>query len=219
VSGKAYYFDGLGDYVEISNEEVFDVPDKLSLSAWIRPNSFDSRIVSKWKSGNLAYVLCLIPGGNIEFAFSSDCSWDSGGNGPDGWRVESIQTVDTGSWSHCSAVHDGATIRVYVNGNETIRTSVSTAICTAGSESLRIGIDGDGYGPFDGQVDEVAIFDRALSAEEIRQLYQNPGSLRGNEAGLVGYWNFDSDNGEVVKDSSPYHNDRRRIRLRVLFRR
>jgi hypothetical protein len=184
-------FDGADDYVEIANDEVFDIADKLSLSAWIRPNGFDSRILSKWRSGNLAYILGLLPDGELFFAFSSDCSWDSGGNGPDGWQVNSIQTVDIGTWSHCAAVHDESTIRVYVNGDETIRTSVSASICTAGSEGVKIGIDGDGYGPFNGLIDEVRIYDRALSAEDVRQLYRE---------GLGGkaYWPEPEDGQEYV---------------------
>ena len=197
-SGSALQFDGHDDYIEISNEEVFDVPDKLTLSAWIRPNSFDSRIVSKWKSGNLAYVLYLMPGGNIEFAFSSNCSWNSGGNGPNAWRVESIQTVDSETWSHCAAVHDGSTIKVYVNGNETIRTSVSDTICTAGNENVKIGIDGDGYGPFNGLIDEVMIYNRALSADQIRTLMHTRPDT--DEPNLVAYWDFDEGSGQVAGD-------------------
>lgn len=59
---------------------------------------------------------------------------------------------------------------------------------------------------FNGVIDEVAIFDRVLSNDEIRTIYQNLGRLRGYEAGLVGYWNFDNDEGDIVKDRSRYGN-------------
>ena len=62
---------------------------------------------------------------------------------------------------------------------------------------------------FNGVIDEVAIFNRALADSEIKQVYQNVGKLSGNETGLVGYWNFDADEGDIVKDSSLYHNDGR----------
>ncbi|MHC4736517.1 MAG: LamG domain-containing protein [Planctomycetota bacterium] len=69
------------------------------------------------------------------------------------------------------------------------------------------GDSGTNIASFKGVIDEVAIFNRALADYEIQQVYQTVGRLSGNEPGLVGYWNFDADEGDIVKDSSSYHND------------
>jgi hypothetical protein len=60
---------------------------------------------------------------------------------------------------------------------------------------------------FAGKIDEVALFNRALSADQVRQLHQNKGKPKEDERGLVAYWSFDNDERVTVKDDSSNHND------------
>jgi hypothetical protein len=93
---------------------------------------------------------------------------------------------------------------IYVNGELEKSSVVSTE--SSFLHSAKIGgdtIDGEW---FNGLIDEVAIYNKALSMEEIQRLYQSPETMTGSEAGLVGYWNFDNDEGDLVKDGSPYNN-------------
>ena len=94
---------------------------------------------------------------------------------------------------------------IYIDGQRDAEQAVSGGI-PVNDQPVRIGNWGSLDRPFNGTIDEVAIFNRALSDYEIGQLYRNTGRLRGNEAGLVGYWNFDRDDGDVVSDMGPNGN-------------
>jgi hypothetical protein len=93
---------------------------------------------------------------------------------------------------------------VYVDGTEIDRHSVATSIIS-GSSSLFIG-QRYGYSErFQGIIDEVAIYNRALSAEEILAgMHTRPDT---DDPNLVGYWDFDEGDGQVAADSSLYGND------------
>jgi hypothetical protein len=99
---------------------------------------------------------------------------------------------------------------VYVDGTEIDRYSVATSIIS-GSSSLFIG-QRYGYSErFQGIIDEVAIYNRALSAAEVGRVYRMAGrltteSVRAKSGGLVGHWSFDNDDGDTVIDSSPNGN-------------
>jgi len=106
-------------------------------------------------------------------------------------------------------VYDGTSKKIYVDGQLDASEADSGDI-PANNQPVRIASWGDPIGPqetryFSGSIDEVAIFARALSAEEIHGIYRNLGKLKGNEDGLAGYWSFD-DEADVVRDGSPNGN-------------
>lgn len=75
------------------------------------------------------------------------------------------------NWQHLVGAFDGTTIRFYVNGVLMGSADASTALPNSGM-ALRIGTRDTGYGFFDGNVDEVAIYGTALSADRIRMHYE-----------------------------------------------
>ena len=96
----------------------------------------------------------------------------SGGNL---FRVNSTQTYpSTGTtWMHLAAIFDGSEIRLYVNG---VLDSSKTAslVVSANSLPLAFGAQGDGARPYQGTLDEVKVFGRALSTVEITTLAALP---------------------------------------------
>ena len=140
---------------------------------------------------------------------------DSDGNGVPEVRAgfddenyfDSEGEIVQGYWCHIAVVSKASgDIEIYING--VLDSSASGFSATNKPEAILIGTDsGTQAAGFKGIIDEVAIFNRALPDYEIKQVYQNGGGLRGNEPGLVGYWNFDADEGSIVKDGSPYRND------------
>lgn len=104
----------------------------------------------------------------------------------DGWRMESngggvnftlhgrfffsVATIPSGSFSHLVCTSDGLTWRSYLNGIE-INTDVQGLNSLTSGDPLRIGNRLENDQPFDGIIDEVAIWSRGLSAAEVLSLY------------------------------------------------
>ena len=82
-------------------------------------------------------------------------------------------TLNTAGWQHVVGVYDGANARLYVNGTQVATAAVSGFVANS-SQPLRFGATGRSgtINYFNGDLDEVAIFNRALSAAEISSRYQ-----------------------------------------------
>jgi hypothetical protein len=199
ASGNAYYFDGEGDYIKVNAISGLGVEQTKML--WIYmdayPLTHDVYLIDEGSNNN--WIELIDADGNevpeVRAGFSSSNYIDSEGE------------IETGHWYHIAVVGKASgDIDIYINGVlDSSATGFSAAI---EPEAIMIGANSGPYMVcFNGIIDEVAIFNRALPDSEIQQVYQNDGRLSGNEPGLVGYWNFDADEGDIVKDSSPYHND------------
>ena len=114
-------------------------------------------------------------------------------------------------WVFVATTYDNIekTIKLYVDGNLVDENSWDKSLAHRSNVGWYIGIvaaymDDVGWphGPmcFEGDIDEVRIYNRALNTSEIMDLYQF-------EYGLVGYWNFDEGSGSIAYDSSFYEND------------
>src|SRR5207244_1303537 len=91
-----------------------------------------------------------------------------GGAWPPGARITRGPTgLGLNTWTHLAATFDGATVRLYVNGAETV-SQVQTAALTPTAGTLQIGADSYTGENFAGRIDEVRIYNRALSAAEIQ---------------------------------------------------
>lgn len=95
-----------------------------------------------------------------------------------------------GSWHHGCGVYTASTIQVYLDGNANLA-PVSHALVPTGIIETKIGrLSGSTAYDFNGQLDEVRIYNRALSADEISKLYQTT-TPTGVDTSLKGYWSFD----------------------------
>ena len=133
------------------------------------------------------------------------------------WNASETMAVATSStavatdlgWHHIAGVYDGQHVYIYVDGNLSNRepAPLSGPIINA-DHSLCIGAmdpgsagdcaDGD---TFRGDIDDVRIYNRALTQAQIRETMQV--ELQGNEPGLSGYWRFNDGQGQIATDSSP----------------
>ena len=166
--GKAIEFDGTDDYVEMADDPAFDITDEITLSAWIKPTaaaqSLYSRIISRAPDA----------GGNEYYALLTN---DSPSNAV-GVRINQINTIfstsiaPTGEWTHVTGTYDGATLKIYFNGELENSSSLTTTIPTA-STPIHIGDRSDDATNrrFEGSIDEVKIYNVALTAEQVRTEY------------------------------------------------
>ena len=82
-------------------------------------------------------------------------------------------TPATGTWTHVAFTFDGTTVKGYLDGNLTLQASVSAAIQARGT-ALRIGADGALQQGYRGLLDDLRIYNRALTSLEIQQDMAQP---------------------------------------------
>jgi len=173
--GKALEFNGSTNYVEINDSDSLDGFDAITIEAWVKPilgqrGAVVSRYLYDYNIpiNERVYELTVEQGGTIGFALSSD--------GSSATWLESSNTLQDNEWNHIAAVSDGNTMRIYINGEQDPNTKAAPASLHSSSYNLQIGAweyspnQRDTY--FNGVIDEVKIYNRALSAEEIKADYE-----------------------------------------------
>ena len=142
-----------------------------TVSAWVKPDATGNlNIIGAMDSGNRWYFRVL--NGHASYAYGAA----SGGNNYQGTATP----VTLNTWSHIMFTFDGSTThKIYVNGVLKITQSNGSAQTITNSQNAYIGAlnnNGSTQNYFDGQIDEVAIFNRALNTTEIAALYDGTGS-------------------------------------------
>lgn len=174
-NGTALNFNGTSDYINIPHNAVMNVPNRLTVAAWVRSTAItgdNHRIVSKWgPSGNMF---------NLQynaFDYGSDGQSRQAGFevrvGTTNYLVDAdnnVARMGDGQWHHLVGVYDGSTISIYTDGVLRNSTAVSGAL-TNYNTNINIGRDANNYGFFPGDIDDVKYFNRSLSADEVRSLY------------------------------------------------
>jgi fibronectin type 3 domain-containing protein len=195
--GKALEFGGMNGYVSLPNSASLDITNPpLSIFAWIKvkEGADTGWIVAKNydSASNIQYGMFWRTGDNkIEVYLQG------------GSRVSSpLNSVLAGNWYFVGFTWDGQYVRLYING---VQSATGTYTGTLTSQPyLRIGRRETSAYPFKGIIDEVRIYNRVLTSDEISNLFQ------GNEvslSGLVGLWHFEEGSGNNAVDSSPYGNN------------
>ena len=138
---------------------------------------------------------------------SSEPLLPAGGGTFDGLTVhaDARSAVPANHWSHLALTYDGATLRLYVNGIQ-VSSRSTTGMIKRTTDPLWIG-GNQPYGEyFQGLIDQVRVYDRALRPPEVRAEMSTPiGSARAvtsRSAGLVAAYAFARDSGTVAADAS-----------------
>ena len=194
----ALAFDGVDDYVEATGYPGITGTHSRTYAAWIKTSDTQASIIdygdysgegTKWKF----YLDDVFgPAGVLQVEVY-------------GGHVFGTTNVADGQWHHVAAVlkddgsPDASEIKLYVDGVEEVYSYVLPApINTAGGSDVLIGVlDSRSSGMvhyFDGQIDEVMVFDTALEPFQIRQLAEGMGVLDG-------HWSMDETSGSIAHDS------------------
>ncbi|MCC9137753.1 LamG domain-containing protein [Pontibacter silvestris] len=196
-SGNAFKMDGLNDYVGFDNNNR-GIENEVTVEAWIKTNSFGHHhILSKYDRDAERGFQLLIQNGKACLA---------GRDGSGSYRLSgySATIVADNSWHHIAGVVHEGTWTIYVDGklqNQFISRYENTILRS--NEELLIGnyyYSQLGNHFYNGQVDEVRIWKRALSIEEIRQNMCQSVPVASTD--LVAYFKFDETSGSTVKDYS-----------------
>jgi Concanavalin A-like lectin/glucanases superfamily/Galactose oxidase-like, Early set domain/Bacterial Ig domain/Carboxypeptidase regulatory-like domain/Kelch motif len=158
--GSALSFNGTSAWVTVADSASLDLTSGLTIEAWVNPTSGSAwrTVVLKENTGALAYALYSANNASRPATFVHT-SADFGVNG--------VAAVPLNAWTHLSVTYDGATLRLFVNGVQASSRAV-TGLTVATTGALRIGGNSVWGEYFKGLIDEVRIYNRALTAAEIQ---------------------------------------------------
>ncbi len=167
-NGSALHFDGSDDYLSVANQANLN-PTNLTVAAWINADTWAAQrwigtIVGKddWASGSHGYVLRTGENGRLSFAIAIASGWQEALSAP---------LMAAGTWYHVVGTYDGNTLKIYINGIEKGALNAPGSVVSS-SYPLNIGrAPYDTTRRFDGLIDDVRLFNRALSTDEIWGLY------------------------------------------------
>ncbi|MDD4062224.1 MAG: LamG domain-containing protein [Candidatus Pacebacteria bacterium] len=162
--GEALDFDGDNDYIDLGDVKIPSNLTEVSLGAWVKTpiSSGHHRVFSK---EGVLYV--GIYGENISFYSGSGSNWI------DIWTGGNFGTISENEWTHITWVKNGTTYKAYKNGNLTGTETGSLDTLGDNTENDVFGqvLPGSTTQSWEGLIDDVRIYNRALSAEEIQDLY------------------------------------------------
>jgi hypothetical protein len=168
----AALFDGIDDYVNVPDDPNLDLTESLTLGAWVKPSSNQddyARIISREQSGV----------GNRQYNLGVDANATDPRTVVDTVdqntvEVSAMVPITDNEWHHAIMTFDASdAIRLHINGNSEVEsTSVSSSLVSRDS-TVKFGAPAHlpGKDFFTGRIDDVRIYNRALSAGEVQDLY------------------------------------------------
>ncbi|MBL0264457.1 MAG: LamG domain-containing protein [Leptospiraceae bacterium] len=161
VTDKAFNFDGGSD--EVTNTFSFALGSAASFSAWVSPADLSNPSYSILKRGAVPeFQLMFLDDVTLRFTVNTS----SGGVLDLDLVIDPVDFID--EWNLVTAVYDGANMRLYLNGEEwDFQPKTGTLTSSTG---FSVGNDASGN-YFDGDIDDVRVYNRALTAAQVYALY------------------------------------------------
>ena len=195
------FFDGANDSLSInhSNSLNFGTGD-FAIEFWYKSAELEESSASIIRKKNGSRYFEIIPssgnGGLPVFIF---------GNGSSVFHAYGNTQVDNNQWNHLTAVKSGNYTKLYVNGITSDSTNLPSQAYTDNDASIVMGGIFESDSETINLLDEIRFWSRALGSDEIESIMNT--ELYGDEQGLVGYWNFNEGQGNIVNDLTSNSND------------
>ncbi len=189
--GKALQFDGINDWVTANDSTSLALSTGMTLEAWVYPQSQASwnTVIMKESSAGLSYALYANDDRNLPGSYVS-----IGSDRP----VTGTNGLPVNQWTHLVSTYDGQYQRLYVNGVE-VAQSAQSGLFDQSTGVLRIGGNSVWGEYFKGYIDEVRIYNRALSATEVSNNLKTAVSATSTPPQLI----LGNNNEEPWKDLQP----------------
>jgi len=216
--GRAFSFNGVNQYVRIPQSPSLNFSNQVTVEFWMEAdhnnamNSYQGLVISDFWGVEIANGYAAGPLG-VNFLISTD----SGGGGPSSYNYPDTATVNGGGavisagiWHHVAGTYDGTKLQLYIDGQPwgrpnyhtgAISPMLTNSFVTIGSEDGRTvcpGCVASRY--FNGLIDEVCVYNRALSTNEILAIY-NAGAA-GKCACIPAFFYSQPTNQNVVADGT-----------------
>ncbi|MEM1391712.1 MAG: LamG-like jellyroll fold domain-containing protein [Cyanobacteria bacterium P01_H01_bin.150] len=217
--GNAVSFDGVDDYVELTDGNVAGAFDggstAFTITGWIKPNSLSSDttnheienvfLARASDTNNDNFELGITTDGKLNLYLDTNVGRDTIelGNGE----------LTTGEWHSFALVFNSGSVTAYIDGTEYTASVRGTQLDPADGSPFTLGAtlhgesgtDNDIH--YDGEIDELGIWNAALTEDEINDIRYK--TLSGDESNLVAYYNFNQDSvdGTAIADATDNGND------------
>lgn len=168
-SGTALDFDGLSTYVNVGNAPELNPAEAMTISAWIKPHTYGVSVAAIVERRYGSSYILYITGSGENFIFDVN-----------GVTVESdVGLITLNEWNHVAVVFDAGTVTFYSNGSPVDSWVWGEGIPVPSSINqddfdVQIGNDSTFSSPFDGLIDDVRIYDTALTQEQVGFIMANP---------------------------------------------
>jgi chitodextrinase len=168
-NGGALTFDGVNDLVTVQDSDTLDLTTGMTLEAWVRPTTTASwrTVVTKEQSNNLVYGLFSNSDGahpSSIVSIGSNLLQDiARGSSP----------LPTAAWTHVASTYDGSQLRLYINGSQSGSRAVTGAMSNS-NKPLQIGGNKVWGEWFQGQIDDLRIYNRSLTQAELQADMNTP---------------------------------------------
>ncbi len=193
--GFANDFNGDNSKIEIDSED-FDLVDDFTISAWVKPHSSETCYIV---GHNYQWILKLSEGNRLGLDFLEE----SGSN----WHNPYIYQPYTDEWFHITASYkQGVGVKIYYNGVwDDVANNEYTGLIRHNNGKTKIGVYFNNNHYCDGSIDEIKVWGRALSDEEVKQEYNRIFYRNVNLGGVVGMnqgeINLVSSSGKIIGES------------------
>ncbi|MDP3734493.1 MAG: LamG domain-containing protein, partial [Nanoarchaeota archaeon] len=162
----AYEFDGVNDFINLSKpSSLLALNTSLSVEAWVFSDNNAGQHLIMDNCENFAtegYCLLLV---DNEFRFHV---------GKPGAPKAVAAGIQTGRWYHLVGTYDNVTVKMYLDGSLINSTAAAGPLQTAGDEDIVIGFNSPANANyFDGRIDDLRVWNRALSAVQVLNLFNN----------------------------------------------
>lgn len=210
IGAGALSFDGVDDYVNVNipgNSALNNVTNNFTLSFWAYPRS-EHEIDGESTSGYVGlsgqrYVFgpswydvgTSRAGAGISVGTNGVSVYEHAGGYLPAVLVYDASQKPLSGWTHIALVYANHVPKLYING-----TLVRTGL-VSGMSSIHINpwnLGGTSYGSFDGQLDDIRVYNRPLASDQISDMI--------TESSLAAYWKFDEGSGQSVVDSTGNNN-------------
>jgi hypothetical protein len=179
--GQSFALDGSSAHIRIPDSPSLHFTNAMSIEGWIYPTAVGGAyhdIFTKWDiipfRDQRCYGTGIVPNGTFAFTLC-----------PTGTTttivIYSTNAVPANQWTHFVDTYDGSSIRIYLNGSLQAQAAYNLGIFQGNSEvgigaSVGQGAPGQFISPFQGKIDEISLYNRALTADEVQALF-SAGSL------------------------------------------
>ncbi|MEL7145070.1 MAG: LamG-like jellyroll fold domain-containing protein, partial [Bacteroidota bacterium] len=203
--GKSLSFDGVDDYVAIEDLTYEGTNyEAVTVETWIKTTKKNEAIIASFDASEY-WRLDITDGNGIDGQVRFYTAVDG-----TPYNVLSTSSISDGEWHHVAGVFDNGVIYLYVDGEQ--EGVLDTGGSTFGSGILRYGFLGIGSETssyngektpawrLQGSIDEIRIWEKAISAEEMALNYHR--FLSNEEEGLLAYYRCDEGTGQKIYDTS-----------------
>jgi Concanavalin A-like lectin/glucanases superfamily/Secretion system C-terminal sorting domain len=201
LAGNSLNLSAAGDYAQQS-KAIGGATNTLTLSCWIKPKDI--------QASNSGIIFTSSGGASgLNFRTNNQIGYHWQGTS-DSYNWSGGPTIPANEWSHLALVITATNATIYLNGVASTKTLAHTP--TTFDQVFQFGIDRSNTSRnFKGQMDEVCVYNRALSQNEIRELMNltrnNPNAgMPGVDASLISYYQFNESASKPTYDKSKDNN-------------